>query len=814
MDVNIYTVCQDAQGTITDEGIGNIFPVSRGSGVDPYSFYATRFSSVLITGAGSTTVQNTHEVKIVMPFGGVNGGFFRFPQVGDQVLVGRLGDTVLTADTFNLPDGDFVLMGYIPDGDPEKWFFPNTAQNCTDDEANAPGFKAAQKNPGSMEDFRNRYGMALRYNSWKDKSPELNNVRFTGLSQTNGGGQTTTSLTLTFDGIVTGLRAEHITVAQAVGSYAVISKGSLSGTGPSYNLAVTVTGAGYIVVTVRVPGYSISGGPKAVFVYHNGVLPGTAPDITQATTAVYKQDVSKQTEISFYRKKAKWPNKTPKERTDSSGNPDTGPLEFDPQDTINIQSAGDIETRADNYQLLKAKRLEILVNTNELSPELRCNNANDSVDWKSGLAPVGDTPLDDPMVHGGDMHIRAGRNIILKANNEIKIQVGRTTVTINDGGLSISTRKTNSNVGLSFDTLFSMTPRDGIAMSGQNVSIAGVNGFSLTDSWGSALAGTLGGLNITGRFIKQSNISSASATLLSFANAVDTAQSIAEGSAVYQDPSAAEAFAMSVWYFNICKTIVKDIGAIALYAGKAWYDHKNAQAPAIQVGGAAAAAPAPAPAGGGAAPAGGGAAAAGAAAAAPAPAAALSATELLGAYEPVELLLLCLNLTLQMTATVYAAIEMDWYIEWQEDTQQASMGGTPKFDAAAKAKSRDLLNIIAMGVDAGLINMAMTIVNSLFLAKGIPGAEADFRIRPSGDIAIKSANYINMYGTEKRTNATTASITSTALKRFADITTMLVKLGTDSAKLAASYGLTVEHAATAYSGGGILERVIPRVEKL
>ncbi|MDR3356767.1 MAG: carboxypeptidase regulatory-like domain-containing protein, partial [Spirochaetaceae bacterium] len=93
-------------------------------------------------------------------------------------------------------------------------------------------------------------------------------VSFTGLSQNGSATTSTTSLTLTFSASVSGLSADNITIDTS-GSTAVVSKGTLSGAGPTYTLPVTVTAGGGISVSVSPPGdYSISGGPRTVTVYY------------------------------------------------------------------------------------------------------------------------------------------------------------------------------------------------------------------------------------------------------------------------------------------------------------------------------------------------------------------------------------------------------------------------------------------------------------------------------------------------------------------------------------------------------------------
>ena len=127
---------------------------------------------------------------------------------------------------------------------------------------------------------------------------------------------TTTQLTLTFDRAVPGLTANDITLSGVSG----VSKGTLSGSGPTYTLDISgFTSGGTLTVGIRKPGYYNIGSLKTVAIYcivdikfssltANGsstqtttqltltfdrAVPGlTANDITLSGMSVYKDSLS------------------------------------------------------------------------------------------------------------------------------------------------------------------------------------------------------------------------------------------------------------------------------------------------------------------------------------------------------------------------------------------------------------------------------------------------------------------------------------------------------------------------------------------
>jgi hypothetical protein len=179
-------------------------------------------------------------------------------------------------------------------------------------------------------------------------------------------------------------------------------------------------------------------------------------------------------EIGFYKEPTQW-----KKAEDA---------EFPQIDRISIRSTGDIKSQAENHHEISAKRLEILVDLPE-------------TDHSAGGAAFGDGPGDDSAFYAGDTHIRAKNRIVIKAGQEIRLQVGRSVLIISDDGITITSRKTRQNTAASWDTVLNLTPRDGITMFGQKVSIGAAYDFSLRESGGGALSSFAGVVRLSGKDI-------------------------------------------------------------------------------------------------------------------------------------------------------------------------------------------------------------------------------------------------------------------------------------------------------------------------
>ena len=99
-------------------------------------------------------------------------------------------------------------------------------------------------------------------------------VTFSTLTADGSATATTTTLTLTFDAAITGLSASDITLSGVAG----VSKGILSGAGPTYTLPISgFTTGGTLSAAVAKTGYNISGSPKTVAIYYGYSLGDTGP---------------------------------------------------------------------------------------------------------------------------------------------------------------------------------------------------------------------------------------------------------------------------------------------------------------------------------------------------------------------------------------------------------------------------------------------------------------------------------------------------------------------------------------------------------
>ena len=188
-------------------------------------------------------------------------------------------------------------------------------------------------------------------------------------------------------------------------------------------------------------------------------------------------------ELGFYRaEKAQWPVTA-------------GEEDFPPIDVLVLDSAGNIRQTAANHHIQKAKRIEILAN----APEVLDRKTN-AVDAK-GTLPIGEYPGDDASLHRGDVHIRAGNRVVIKADQEIRLQVGRTIFRIDDTGLNAVTKNVTGNYANSYDTMLDMNPRNGINMTGKNINLKALHRLNAGDGMGGTVAATMGNLSLGGREI-------------------------------------------------------------------------------------------------------------------------------------------------------------------------------------------------------------------------------------------------------------------------------------------------------------------------
>jgi len=118
-------------------------------------------------------------------------------------------------------------------------------------------------------------------------------VTFNGV--TADGSPTTTQLTLTFDAAITNLNANDITLSGVSG----VSKGTLSGSGPTYTLPISgFTNSGTVSVSVAKIGYSITGSPKTVDIYY-APIPPTSVTFNSVTANGSSSQTTTQLTLTF-----------------------------------------------------------------------------------------------------------------------------------------------------------------------------------------------------------------------------------------------------------------------------------------------------------------------------------------------------------------------------------------------------------------------------------------------------------------------------------------------------------------------------------
>ena len=200
-------------------------------------------------------------------------------------------------------------------------------------------------------------------------------------------------------------------------------------------------------------------------------------------------DKEETSEFGFYTEPTKWKN-------EGAGKDDLHPE----ISTVKIISTGDINQKAANHNQIKAKRFELLVN---------CDGSRlTDKDKEDDLLALGDRYGDDPNLYAGDAHIRAKNRVVIKAEQEIIFEVGRSSISITDKGITIIARKSSSNVATSWDSMLSLTPLGGITMSATRLNSLTGLGFSFADAYGGTMSSKLGIIRIEGVDIRLSTISS------------------------------------------------------------------------------------------------------------------------------------------------------------------------------------------------------------------------------------------------------------------------------------------------------------------
>ena len=211
-------------------------------------------------------------------------------------------------------------------------------------------------------------------------------------------------------------------------------------------------------------------------------------------------------EIGFYSETTEWKEKDGKNNavTDSK----TGlPL----VDKVKISSTGDIETKAQNYNEVSAKRIALFAGYND-EIDSRKANQYDALKNKEKVGrdafPV--LPLDfsteDSSFFQGDIQMRAKQRIVLKAGKGIEIVAGRSIIRIDDSGISLISRKTSGAVVNPWDSAITVSSRGGLSMFGTRMNLSSAYGFSLTEMFGGSITSLGGVMRLGARNLKLSTL--------------------------------------------------------------------------------------------------------------------------------------------------------------------------------------------------------------------------------------------------------------------------------------------------------------------
>ncbi len=211
-------------------------------------------------------------------------------------------------------------------------------------------------------------------------------------------------------------------------------------------------------------------------------------------------------EIGFYSETTEWKEKEGKEnkKIDSE-------TELPLIDKIKISSTGDIETKAQNYSEVSAKRIALFAGYNDDIDNRKTAQYNALKNKKEpGRDAFPTLPLDfsteDSAFFKGDIQMRAKQRIVLKAGKSIEIIAGRSIIRMDDTGISLISRKTSGAIVNPWDSAITVSSRSGLSMFGTQVNVSSAYGFSLSEMFGGSIASLGGVMRLYGSDVKLSTL--------------------------------------------------------------------------------------------------------------------------------------------------------------------------------------------------------------------------------------------------------------------------------------------------------------------
>ncbi|MDR2521624.1 MAG: phage baseplate assembly protein V [Spirochaetaceae bacterium] len=179
-------------------------------------------------------------------------------------------------------------------------------------------------------------------------------------------------------------------------------------------------------------------------------------------------------------------------------------------DELRLISAGSTFQQAEKVHAVRAGGIEVL---SGLLPGAKHE--------KDDNLAVGDVVGETYVLEEADIQIRAGGKIVIKAADQIVLQVGRSKITIDDTGIKLTSKKINSDWANTFDTSLNLEARTGITMFGQAVNISGGRSMSLTDAYGGVFQSTAGVVSVTGREVALNTLDTLGYKAIVALNAID-----------------------------------------------------------------------------------------------------------------------------------------------------------------------------------------------------------------------------------------------------------------------------------------------------
>ncbi|MDR2952889.1 MAG: hypothetical protein LBU82_06580, partial [Treponema sp.] len=279
-----------------------------------------------------------------------------------------------------------------------------------------------------------------------------------------------------------------------------------------------------VLVGVEESGYSYLMGylpedsSKADGVYtgganHKSVLPSEMAGQFFRYKAPYDDTAETEySEIGFYSEPSPYPENA---KSQEKGIP---PREKNAR--MNIRSSWDLHEEAENHLRAKAARMEMLADCGGVEYE-----KDELGKFKTDKVrrPFDDQAGDDSELHEGDIHLRAANRVVIKAGDTIQIRVGRSIIELTDSGISVTSRKTDSNMPGSMDSAISVVPQSGVSITGHEVSMNGYYGVKASDGFGGSVASDTGIFRIGAADIKLATISDKAFFGLLVKNTIDLA---------------------------------------------------------------------------------------------------------------------------------------------------------------------------------------------------------------------------------------------------------------------------------------------------